>query len=324
MPRQPALINMEFIRGQHNIASRHFGCVASVGNYDGIHPGHQAVIRSLVAKGRELELPVTIISFEPHPMEFFVPDAAPARLMSIRNKIEALKLLQVDRFCCLRFDHRLANTEAEEFVSNLLVGKLGVRYIKVGDDFRFGRNRRGNFDMLCTLGKRFGMQCEKTQSVRVGDVRVSSARIRESLAAGNLTYAKRLLADDYSLSGKVIRGDGNAARWGFATANIQTGIKKHALSGIFTAHVEHPNGERTPAVASLGVRPTIGGSKQILETHLLDYSGDLYGQRLRVVFLKKLRDEVKFSSIETMCTQISQDILRTAEYFRDQSSLRAS
>ncbi len=315
---------MEFIRGQHNITRQHFGCVASVGNYDGLHPGHQQVIRSLVEKGRQLELPVAIISFEPHPMEFFVPDAAPPRLMSIRDKIEKLSELNVDRFCCLRFDHRLANTEAEEFVSDLLIDKLGVRYIKVGDDFRFGRNRRGNYEMLHTLGKRFNMHCERTESFKVGQVRVSSARIRKALGEGSLAYANQLLGQEYSLSGKVIRGDGNAAKWGFATANIQTQINNHALSGVFVARVELPDGKRWPAVASLGVRPTIGGSKQLLEVHLLDYSGDLYGQRLRVYFVNKLRDEVKFSSIETMCEQISQDILRAAEYFRNQRSLRAS
>ena len=315
---------MEFIRGQHNIARRHFGCVASVGNYDGVHPGHQQVIKRLVAKGQQMNLPVTIVSFEPHPLEFFVTDAAPPRLMSVREKIESLNALNVDRFCCLKFNHRLANTEAEAFISELLIERLGVRYIVVGDDFRFGRNRRGNFDMLSAMGKRLGMECEKTGSFTLGEVRVSSTRIREALGAGNVAHANRLLGRQYSISGKVVRGDGNGAKWGFATANIQLKIAKPALGGVFVVEAEFADGSRWPAVASLGVRPTVGGSTQVLEAHLLDFSADLYGQQIRLFFLKKLRDEVKFSSVEFMCEQVQQDILRARDYFQCSQSRFAS
>ena len=315
---------MEFIRGEHNIALRHHGCVASVGNYDGVHPGHRQVIQSLAKKGRELKLPVTIVSFEPHPLEFFVPDAAPPRLMSVREKLEALSKLHVDRFCCLRFNHTLANTEPEEFVENLLVQKLGVRHIVVGDDFRFGRNRRGNFEMLRKIGKRHSLEVVRTKSFTVGDERVSSTRIRECLASGNLIQASRLLGRVYSMSGRVVRGDGNGSKWGFATANVQMKIHKPALTGVFVVEVDLSDDSTWPAVASLGMRPTIGGTTNILEVHLLDFNSDLYGQRIRVRFLKKLRDEVKFSSIETMCEQIHQDILRTREYFRHEHSRCAS
>ena len=315
---------MEFIRGEHNIALRHHGCVASVGNYDGVHPGHRQVIQSLVKKGRELKLPVTIVSFEPHPLEFFVPDAAPPRLMSVREKLEALSKLHVDRFCCLRFNHTLANTEPEDFVENLLVQKLGVRHIVVGDDFRFGRNRRGNFEMLRTIGKCHGLEAVRTKSFTVGDERVSSTRIRECLAAGNLIQASRLLGRDYSMSGRVVRGDGNGSKWGFATANVQMKILKPALTGVVVVEVDLSDDSTWPAVASLGMRPTIGGTTNVLEVHLLDFNSDLYGQRIRVRFLKKLRDEVKFSSIETMCEQIHQDIMRTREYFRHGHSRCAS
>ncbi len=315
---------MEFIRGEHNIAARHFGCVASVGNYDGLHPGHQQVIRSLVARGRELKLPVAIVSFEPHPLEFFVPDAAPPRLMTVREKFEAMQDLDVDRFCCLRFNHRLANTEPEAFVEDLLIAKLGVRYVVVGDDFRFGRNRRGDFEMLSALCRRRNIEVSKTQTLESGGERVSSSRIRESLKLGNVTQANQLLGRDFSMSGRVIRGDGNAKSWGFATANVRIEVPKPAVSGIFVVEADLPERKAWPAVASLGTRPTVGGRPPMLEVHLLDFDEDIYGQRIRVRFQKKLRDEVKFSSIEKMCEQIQNDILRTREYFRHGDSRIAS
>ena len=315
---------MEFIRGAHNITSRHHGCVASVGNYDGLHPGHRQVIQSLARKGRELDLPVTIVSFEPHPLEFFVPHAAPPRLMTVREKLEGLSKLDVDRFLCLTFDHRLANTEPEAFVEELLIEKLGVRHIFVGDDFRFGRNRRGDFEMLRKLGRVFNMEVVRTDSFMVGDERVSSTRIRECLATGNLIHAKRLLGEYYSLSGRIVRGDGNGKKWGFATANLQFKIQKPALQGIFVVEADVNGGMWLPGVASLGTRPTVDGSKYVLEVHLLDFDDDIYGRRMRVRFLQKLRDEVRFNSVETMCEQIQQDILRTREYFRNEQSQRVS
>ena len=315
---------MEFVRGEHNITSRHYGCVASVGNYDGIHIGHQQVIHSLVARGRKMQLPVTIISFEPHPLEFFVPDAAPSRLMSVRDKIEVLKLHKVDRFCCLRFNHQLANTEPEEFIEDLLIAKLGVRHIVVGDDFRFGRNRRGNFDMLLAYGRTHNIEVLRTEAVEIGTERVSSTRIREYLKAGNFAQASRLLGRDYSMSGRIVRGDGNGRNWGFATANVQLKVQKPPLSGVFVVEADLVDGNAYPAVASLGVRPTIGGTTNVLEVHLLDFDSNLYGQWLRVRYLQKLRDEIKFASVEKMCEQIQQDIMRTREYFGDRQTRRAS
>ena len=315
---------MEFIRGAHNIGSRHHGCVASVGNYDGLHPGHRQVIQSLASKGRELDLPVTIVSFEPHPLEFFVPHAAPARLMTVREKLEGLSKLDVDRFLCLRFNHQLANTEPEAFVEELLINKLGVRHIVVGDDFRFGRNRRGDFEMLRKIGRPFNMDVVRTESFMVGDERVSSSRIRECLASGNLVHAGRLLGEDYSLSGRIVRGDGNGRKWGFATANIQIKIDKPAVQGIFVVEADINGATWLPGVASLGTRPTVGGSRFVLEVHLLDFDENIYGRRMRVRFLQKLRDEVRFTSIETMCEQIQQDILRTREYFGTKQSRRVS
>ncbi len=315
---------MEFIRGLHNIKPRHHGCVASVGNYDGLHPGHMQVIQSLASKGQELSLPVTIVSFEPHPLEFFVPDAAPARLMTVREKLEGLSRLEVDRFCCLRFNHQLANTEPEAFIQELLVERLGVRYIVVGDDFRFGRNRRGDFEMLRSIGKRHGMEVIRTESFMVGSERVSSTRIRECLASGNLIHAAKLLGRDYSMSGKIVRGDGNGRKWGFATANLRLRNQKPALTGIFVVKAQLNGGALLPAVASLGTRPTVDGTRFVLEVHLLDFDEDIYGQRMQVNFLQKLRDEVRFTSIETMCEQIQCDILRTREFFGQEHSRRVS
>ena len=314
---------MEFIRGEHNIAARHHGCVASVGNYDGLHPGHRKVIKSLVDRGRDLNLPVTIVSFEPHPLDFFVPDAAPPKLMTVREKIEALKELNVDHFCCLRFNHRLANTEPENFVEDLLIAKLGVRYVVVGDDFRFGRNRRGNFEMLRSICRRYDVEVSKMETIEFDGERISSSRIRDCLAAGNIGLANRILGRDFSMSGRIVRGNGNARNWGFATANIKIEVSKPAVSGIFVVEVDLPDKNSLPGVASLGFRPTIGGDTQLLEVHLLDFDRNIYGQRIRVRFQKKLRDEIKFSSIEKMCEQIQQDIATTRIYFTQASQINA-
>ncbi len=315
---------MEYIRGAENIAADHHGCVASVGNYDGLHPGHKKVIRSLVERGRELNLPVAIVSFDPHPMEFFVPDAAPPRLMTTQEKREAMQDLDVDIFCCLEFNHELANTEPEEFIENLLIDKLKVQYVVVGDDFRFGRNRRGNFQMLRSICQRYGIDVAKTETLEMGGERVSSTRIRECLAAGDVARANRLLGREFSMSGQITRGDGNAKNWGFATANVQVKVPKPALTGVFVVEADLPGNASLPAVASLGTRPTVGGTKPVLEVHLLDFDDDIYDEIIRVRFLKKLRDEVKFASIEKMCEQIQQDITRTREYFGQKHSRIAS
>ena len=312
---------MEFIRGEHNIAARHHGCVASVGNYDGLHPGHRKVIKSLVDRGRDLDLPVTIVSFEPHPLEFFVPDAAPPKLMTVREKIEALKEINVDHFCCLRFNHRLANTEPENFVEDLLIAKLGVRYVVVGDDFRFGRNRRGNFEMLRSICRRYDVEVSKMETIEFDGERISSSRIRDCLAAGNIGLANRILGRDFSMSGRIVRGNGNARNWGFATANIKIEVSKPAVSGIFVVEVDLPDKDSLPGVASLGFRPTIGGDTQLLEVHLLDFDRNIYGKRIRVRFQKKLRDEIKFPSIDKMCEQIQQDIATTRIYFTQASQI---
>ena len=308
---------MEFIRGTHNIRSRHHGCVLSVGNYDGLHPGHQYVIQHLVDLGKELNLPVMIVSFEPHPLEFFVRDAAPPRLMSVRDKVEIMRDLGVDRFCCLRFNHSLANTEPEEFIMDTLLGKLGAKCIIVGDDFRFGRNRRGDYQMLHKFCVENGVQTYIIDAQLLGDDRISSTRIRHFLAIGNLSHANRLLGREFSISGKVVRGNGNGKKWGFATANVNMKIAKPALSGIFVVKVQRKDGSIQSGVASLGIRPTIGGTSKVLEVHIIDFDEDLYGERIKVMFLKKLRDEFKFSSIEKMCEQVQIDILRTRDYFQD-------
>lgn len=311
---------MEVIRGEHNIRSRHQGCVVSVGNYDGLHPGHRQVIKQLIEFGQELNLLATIVGFEPHPLEFFVGDAAPARLMTVREKVEAMRELGVDQFCCLRFNHALANTEPEEFVERVLIRKLGTKRIVVGDDFRFGRNRRGDFRMLNSICMRHAVRAFKIEPQMSGDDRISSTRIREYLAAGHLAQANRLLGREYFISGRVVRGAGNGRKWGFATANIRLNFSKPALAGIFVVQVEFKDGTKREAVASLGLRPTVGGTSEVLEVHILDFDSNLYGQRIKVHFLQKLRDEVKFSSIEKMCEQVQQDILRTREYFRDHNS----
>ncbi|MAK45127.1 MAG: bifunctional riboflavin kinase/FMN adenylyltransferase [Spongiibacter sp.] len=307
---------MELIRGFHNFRPRHRGCVATIGAFDGVHRGHQAVLRQLIDKSREYGLPSTVVLFEPLPREFLAPDAAPPRLMSFREKFEAIRDLGIDRVVRIRFNNALRNMSADEFITSLFVKNLGAKYIVVGDDLRFGRDRSGDFDLLRKYGARDGFDVMDTATLLHEGERVSSTRIREVLGQGDFALAEHLLGRPYSIAGRVIVGQQLGRTIGAPTANIQLRRLRSPLSGVFAVQVAGVSDSLLPAVANVGVRPTVGDlSKAILEVHLLDFEGDLYRRNIRVLFREKLRNEIKFDGIDALSEQISRDIAQARRFF---------
>lgn len=305
---------MELIRGWQNLRPRHKGCVATIGNFDGVHLGHQAVLARLREAAGRLELPATLITFEPHPLEVLRPELAPPRLASLRDKLTALGGQGVERVLVLRFGRRFAQMEAEAFIQELLLDSLGVRFVMIGDDFRFGRGRAGDFRMLEEVGAREGFEVERMPTVEVDGERVSSSRIRAALGRNDLETAERLLGRPYSICGRVRHGQALGRTLGFATANLGFGRSRPPLQGIYVVNVRGLGPPR-PGVASLGTRPTVNGSRILLEVHLLDFQGDLYGRQIQVDFLRWLRDEERFDSLEAMREQISRDVQAAHAYF---------
>ncbi|MBI3344087.1 MAG: bifunctional riboflavin kinase/FAD synthetase [Gammaproteobacteria bacterium] len=306
---------MELIRGLYNLRPRHHGCVATIGNFDGVHLGHQAVLGQLAGKSAELGLPSVVVTFEPQPREFFAHSQSPARLTRFREKMQALRRYSVDRVVCLRFDEKLASMEAQDFIQRLLVEGLGVRYLVAGDDFRFGHDRRGDFAMLQTAGARYGFQVVNMHAFSVDNIRVSSTRIREALAAGDFTTAEKLLGRPYRMSGRVAHGDKLGSRLGFPTANIHLHRKTAPLQGVFVVEMFGLSREPVSGAANVGTRPTLKGTRCLLEVHLLDFNEDIYGRYVQVEFLHKLRDEVRYDSLDELKDAIAKDCEQTREFF---------
>jgi riboflavin kinase/FMN adenylyltransferase len=308
---------MEFIRGWHNLKPRHRGCVATIGNFDGVHLGHQAVIGQLAETGQELGLPSQVILFEPQPQEFFQPGSAIPRLTRLREKLLALRRYSVDRVLCLRFDAEFAALEPEQFIQRLLVDGLQVRYLVVGDDFRFGHRRRGDFAMLAEAGRKHGFQVVNMHTVTIDDERVSSTRIRAALARGDLALAEKLLGRPYRMCGRVARGDKLGRTLGFPTANIVLHRKMTPIQGIFAVEVFGLKTEPLPGAANIGTRPTVGGTRTLLEVHLLDFNADIYGAYVHVNFLRKFRDEKRFESLDELRRWIEKDVADVRAFFQE-------
>lgn len=306
---------MEFIRGFHNIRPEHRGCVATIGNFDGVHLGHQAVLGQLAEAAGRLSLSTAVITFEPQPQEYFgAADDAP-RLTRLREKVHALRRYSVDRVVCLTFNKFLAELSAEQFIERLLVEGLGVRYLVVGDDFRFGHQRRGDFEMLKAAGEKHGFQVVSMHSFLVDGERVSSTRLRQELAKGAMDAAGELLGRTYRMSGRVARGDQRGRQWGFPTANIHLHRKATPVRGVFAVEMFGVTGEPVAGVANVGTRPTVDGTRTLLEVHLFDFADDIYGRYVEVVFLHKLRDEVRFASLDALKQQIGLDSDAAREFF---------
>jgi len=310
-----------FIRGMHNLHPTHHGSVVTIGSFDGVHLGHQAVIRQVIDKARELDVPSVAMVFEPQPHEFFSGEQAPARLMRLREKALALFEAGIDRVCCLQFNRSLRSLSAEDFIQKVLIDGLGVKYLVVGDDFRFGCDRSGDYRLLQRMGLEKGFEVSDTHTFEVGGERVSSTRIRGELELASFTKVAELLGKPYSISGHVGYGQQLGRQLGVPTANVQLRRYRSPLSGVFAVTVQLPAGPDGSAlnvngVANVGVRPTVGDIvKPILEVHLLDFDGDLYGQMITVEFKTKLREEQKFESIDVLTKQIHRDIDDAKAYF---------
>ncbi len=307
---------MQLIRGLFQLQPIAKGCVLTIGNFDGVHSGHKAVIEKLAEHGRQLGLPVVVMLFEPQPLEFFLQQNAPARLMRLREKVFQFKCLPVDKLIVVRFNQQLADYDAETFILDVLVQRLQVKKLVIGDDFHFGKARRGNFAMLQTYGAEAGFSVEATSSHRVNSVRVSSSLIRDALSMGDLVTAKRYLGRGFSISGRIAHGNKRGRTLGFPTANMHLCRANSPLSGVFVVLMKGLFNRVFQGVANVGVRPTVDGdNRMILETHLFDLNQDVYGRYVEVEFLHKIRDEKRFLSLEQLQCQIESDVELAKQYF---------
>ena len=304
---------MELVRGLANLRDVHHGSVVTIGNYDGVHLGHQHMLSTVTARARELGLPATVVTFEPTPREYFEGDAAPARLMRLREKLEALPLYGVERVVVLRFDRHMQAMGADEFVERLLVCGLGARHVVVGHDFHYARRREGNIDTLRAAGARHGYAVEEVGRFLVDGERVSSSLVRDALGRGDLARAGLLLGRAYRMAGRVRRGQQLGRRLGYPTANLALHRKVVPLWGVFAVRVSGAGLVDHPAVASLGTRPTIDGTEPLLEVHVFDHDGDLYGRYLDVDFVRRLRDERRFESLDALVEQMHRDAAEARE-----------
>jgi riboflavin kinase/FMN adenylyltransferase len=300
---------MELIRGLHNMRPRHRGCVLTIGAFDGVHLGHQAVIMHLLDKARELGVPSLVIVFEPLPREYFSPLEAPARIMSFREKFFAMRDLGVDRLLRVQFKESLRAMSAQQFLDDIFVAGLGVRYVVLGDDFRFGNDRQGDLEFIRQQGPRHGYEARPTPTFSIDGERVSSTRIREALEAADFAAAQRLLGRPYSISGKVVYGRQLGHTLGAPTANLQLDRLRAPLAGVYVVEVSGAGLAGAAGVANVGVRPTVDDSiRANLEVHLLDREVALYGQHIEVTFRHRLRAEQKFGSVDELRENIARDI----------------
>ena len=299
---------MELVRGLHNVTPDHQGCVATIGNFDGVHLGHQSVFRHLLNVARHLDLPATVITFEPQPQEFIAPRTAPARLTRLREKVQALEAVGIDRVVLLRFGHQLAQMPARVFVHRLLIDELGVRHLIVGDDFQFGKGREGNIAMLREIGRKYGFPVENMDTFMLYQDRVSSTRIRAALLEGNLDTAQEYLGRPYRIFGRVAHGDERGRAIGFPTANVDLHRAVSPVRGVFAVRMYGLGPQAFPGVANIGNRPTVdGGARCLLEVHLFDFDRQIYGEHVEVEFVRRLRDEQRFESLKELKHQIAHD-----------------
>lgn len=336
---------MELILGLHNIKSRHRGCAATIGNFDGVHLGHQHLFASVHEQARNPSVARCVITFEPLPVEYFAPvEKRPVRLMYLREKYRAIKDCGIDQLLVLPFNRALAQTEAEDFIRNVLIDGLAVKHLTIGDDFHFGLDRRGNFAMLQQAGAEHQFSVQQASTFLHGDQRVSSTRIRSLLLDGNLAETTTLLGRHYALQGRVMYGRQLGRTLDFPTANINLKGRNPPIRGVFAVEVEQAEDDDSAAaplfarrqfgIANIGKKPTIDGTQMTLEVHLLDYppdaratsqadtvenTGNLYGARLRVSFLQRLRDEKKFASLDELKQAIKDDETAARQWLSDHS-----
>ena len=295
-------------------------CALTIGNFDGVHRGHQALLKKLVATAKAQDLQSCVMTFEPHPIEYFAPEKAPSRILSLRDKLEALAKVGIDQVLVIHFNQHFANLSPDEFVKTILVKGLRVKSILIGDDFHYGAKRAGNFSTLQDAGKVEGFSVERMDTLTESNERISSSAIRTALEQGHLEKARQLLGRPYMLSGHVLHGQKLGRSLGFPTLNISLANKLHrrkpAAQGIFIAQVHGLGDNPLPAVASLGQRPTVDDSgRYLLEVHIFNFNQSVYGKLVQIELIEKIRDEAKYNDLEALENAIWQDALAAKNYF---------
>lgn len=299
---------MQFIRGLHNLLLQRQECVTTIGNFDGVHLGHHAVLDQVKESAKINGLISTVVIFEPQPIEYFAPDKAPSRLTRLREKLQQFALHDIDRVVCLRFDEKMANLSASDFVDEILLKALAVKKLIIGDDFRFAKNREGDYQYLVNAAHDKEFEVSETNSFILNGERVSSTLIRQALANGDMTKATQLLGRPYRISGRVVHGDKRGRELGFATANIQLHRYFSPIEGIFSGRVYGTGKDALSAIVYVGSRPVFKGKRVILEAHILDFEEDLYGQHLQIELVEKLRGDMHFASEQELVDQMHIDI----------------
>lgn len=317
---------MKVYRGLPNDDAR-TPCALAIGNFDGVHRGHQAMLARMGEAAACLKLSASVMTFEPHPREYFAnlagdPNKAPTRIANLRDKLQALANAGVDRVIVEHFNASFAAMTPEEFIERILVKGMHVKWLIVGEDFRFGSRRAGDLALLMEAGKRYGFEVEALPTVLNAGTRISSSAVREALACGDFAQVKQMLGHPYTISGRVIHGQKLGRNIGFPTLNLRIAHKRPALSGIFVVQVHGLADQPLPGVASLGIRPTVDDSGRVLlETHVFDFNQSCYGKLVRVEFLKKLRDEEKYDNLPALAAAIARDAEQARAYFRNAGSL---
>lgn len=310
---------MELIRGLHNLRAEHHGNAVTIGNFDGVHRGHQAVLASLRREADARGLPLLVMCFEPQPLEFLLGDEAPARLMTWRDKVDALRAAGVDRVLLVRFDAHFRTYSARAFIEELLVAALGCRFLYVGDDFRFGCDRSGDHAALVAAGQRFGFTVGQLPTLTEAGERISSTRLRAAVAAADFAQAEMLAGRPFAVCGRVVHGDKLGRTLGLPTANLLMRRRVLPVRGVYAVEVAGVDPARPravwPGVANVGSRPTVQGVQARCEVNLLNYRGDLYGRRLQVLFRHKLREEQRFPSLDALRQAIEADVTAASDYF---------
>ncbi|MGD2054533.1 MAG: bifunctional riboflavin kinase/FAD synthetase, partial [Gammaproteobacteria bacterium] len=308
---------MQLVRGLHNLKPEHRNCAVTIGNFDGVHQGHQALLRLLADKAKAKNIPACLMSFDPLPHEYFAQNKPAPRLTSARERYTSIaeldQSIRPDMLLILRFDDALAQLTAEEFVSHVLVDALAAKAVVIGDDFRFGKGRRGDYDFLKAAGDRYGFEVLSLSTHSVDNMRVSSTGIRQALLENRLCDAERMLGRPYRICGRIAHGDKRGRTIGFPTANIRLNRPAIPLSGVYTVTLCSPELGDVPGIANIGKRPTVNGVRDQLEVHLFDFEQDIYGMNVCVSFHQKIRDEKKFESFELLKQQIQLDCVRARE-----------
>ncbi|MCR4297568.1 MAG: bifunctional riboflavin kinase/FAD synthetase [Gallionella sp.] len=305
---------MQILRGLYSPDNK--PVALTIGNFDGVHLGHHALLNELRAAAQARGLPAAVVIFEPHPREFFTPQQAPARLTSLREKLELFDSIGIDRVHVCRFNARFAQVSAAGFI-HALHEKLSAKFVLIGDDFRFGSGRTGDFALMEKIGMQHGFAVQAVHTVLHNGVRISSTAVRAALAEGNMRVAQSYLGRPYSISGRVEHGDGLGKKIGFPTANIQLKHNRPPLSGIFVVQAHAEGMGVLQGVASLGVRPTVHqDGKPVLEVHLFEFAQQIYNKHIRLDFLHKLRDEEKYPDVETLTRQIALDVENAKQWFK--------